>query len=365
MSNTDRYFSPDYVTARNRFRAAVAAQNGRLDVLKLQDTGPGGEELTIDIGWFGAAQPQRALVHSCGLHGVEGFAGSAIQLQWLDEGIGAPPADAAIAIVHVLNPYGVAWLRRVNEHNVDLNRNFRAPGDDGADLGRDYPLVDALLNPQSAPRPDLFYARAAAAVVRYGMSRMRLAVVSGQCVNPKGLFYAGTAPEPGPRIYQDYLSDKLARARRITAIDVHTGLGRYGEDTLLLDADAARTRVNQAMREIFDRRTQLDNNEGVAYHVRGAQHGMYYRLFPRADVHFATQEFGTCSGLRVLAALRAENRWHHYGQGTADHPAKRQLLRAFCPDDKRWRTQVLNRGREVVRQACTLTFNQEEKQRMG
>lgn len=363
MSST-RYFSPDYATARNRFRAAIAAQNGRLDVLKLQDTGPGGEELTIDVGWFGAAHPERALVHSCGLHGVEGFAGSAIQLQWLEEGIAAPPDDAAIAIVHALNPYGAAWLRRVNEHNVDLNRNFRAPDDDGADPGRDYPLVDDLLNPQSAPRHDLFYARAAALVLRYGMARIRLAVVSGQRINPRGLFYAGSGLEPGPRMYQDYLAEKLRQAHRITAIDVHTGWGRYGEDTLLLNASANNFRANQAMREIFGERTQLDDNDAVAYRVRGAQHDMYYRLFPRAEVHFATQEFGTFSGLRVLAALRAENRWHHYGQGTVEHPATNQLLHVFCPDDETWRAQVLRRGSAVVHQACALSFNQEEKQRM-
>jgi hypothetical protein len=30
-----------------------------------------------------------------------------------------------VVLVHALNPYGFAWLRRVNENNVDLNRNFR------------------------------------------------------------------------------------------------------------------------------------------------------------------------------------------------------------------------------------------------
>ena len=27
-------------------------------------------------------------------------------------------------IVHALNPVGFSWVRRVNEDNVDLNRNF-------------------------------------------------------------------------------------------------------------------------------------------------------------------------------------------------------------------------------------------------
>ena len=99
---------------------------GQLDTFTWGLTGPLGEELAIDIAWLGAGRPRRVLLHSSGLHGVEGFAGSAIQLQLLDE-LPRLPEDGAVLIAHVLNPYGMAWLRRVNEHNVDLNRNFLAP----------------------------------------------------------------------------------------------------------------------------------------------------------------------------------------------------------------------------------------------
>lgn len=327
--------------------------------MKLPGTTPAGEDLTIDIGWFGAPHPARVLVHSSGLHGVEGYAGSAIQLQWLAEGISELPGDAAIVIVHLLNPYGCAWTRRVNEHNVDLNRNFRAPGDaddNSNDGGREYPALDAFLNPRSAPRRDFFYARAAWLVMRHGMSSMRQAVAGGQRTNSQGLFYLGTHLEPGPRLYQEYLKEKLAAAQRIVATDVHTGLGRRGEDTLLVHAAPERARANATMRQAFGARTQLANEEGIAYRVSGAQEDMYYRLFPAADVHFATQEFGTVHALHALAALRAENRWHHFGSGSLDHPAKRSLLAAFCPDDEAWRAYVLRRGREVVSQACGLAF---------
>src|SRR3954470_21464543 len=122
MSNET--FSPDYVTARSRFREKTVLAGGRLELLELGAKGPLEEDLTIDIAWFGSKTPRRIFVHSSGLHGVEAFAGSAIQLQWLDEGIPAPPDETAIVLVHALNPWGMAWLRRFNENNVDLNRNF-------------------------------------------------------------------------------------------------------------------------------------------------------------------------------------------------------------------------------------------------
>ena len=58
-------------------------------------------------------------------HGVEGFAGSGIQVGLLrDPDAPKPPPDTALLLIHTINPHGMAWLRRENEDNVDLNRNF-------------------------------------------------------------------------------------------------------------------------------------------------------------------------------------------------------------------------------------------------
>ena len=357
MRATDRYFSPDYQTAGKRFREAVAACSGRLDSLKLSATGPAREDLAIDIGWFGTPNPQRVLVHSCGVHGVEGFAGAAIQLQWLNEGIAALPADAAVVLVHMLNPYGAAWLRRVNENNVDLNRNFGWPRrvhDDAA--AREYAALDALLNPQSPPRADFFYARAVWLVCRHGMKKLRDTVIGGQTVNARGLFFAEVKLEPGPAAYQDYLGARLVQTERVVAIDVHSGFGRYGEDTLMVDAAPNRALVNESMQKCFGARIQLSDAGDAAYRVDGTQQDMYSSLLPGARVHFATQEFGTLHPLRVLAALRAENRWHHFGAGAWEHATRRHLRAVFCPADQGWRENVLRRGRDVIHQALELAF---------
>ena len=124
---TEDYFSPDYQTARSRFRDAATAAGAALHAIALGSHGPDGEALCVDIAWLGAARPRRVFMHTSGMHGVEAFTGSAVQLALL----GAPPvpgADDALVLVHVLNPYGMAWLRRANENNVDLNRNFIVQG---------------------------------------------------------------------------------------------------------------------------------------------------------------------------------------------------------------------------------------------
>ena len=163
-----KYFSPNYTMARTQFRTAVEKAGGRLTALRLDAKGPNGEDLTIDIAWFGAEKPKRVLVHSSGLHGVEAFAGSAIQLQWLDEGIPSLPEDSALVLVHVLNPFGMAWLRRFNENGVDLNRNFLGPDETYQGTPTGYGLLDPFLNPPSPPGWDLYYARAGWLIARHG-----------------------------------------------------------------------------------------------------------------------------------------------------------------------------------------------------
>ena len=350
-----KYFSPDYVTARNRFRAAVDRAGGRLTSLELTARGPAGEDLTIDIGWFGAERPAQAFVHSSGVHGVEAFAGSAIQLQWLDEGLPEIPEDSAIVLVHVINPYGMAWLRRFNERGVDLNRNFLGPGEayEGAPEG--YQALDSFLNPPSPPSLDLFYLRAGWLILRVGIPALRQTVAGGQYLNPKGLFFGGTSLEEGPRRLQRYVQDRLAEVKHLAVVDVHTGLGPFGVDTLLVHAAEERDPLFASMERTFgDRVASMDPERGPAYRVKGAYDTMYRRTLPKADVYFVAQEFGTSNVAQVVKALRAENRWHHYGEGGVDHPTKHALRRAFVPEDDAWRQTALDRGRIVIRQALGL-----------
>lgn len=312
------FFSPDYFTARDRFRAGVLRATGQIESILLQSKGPAREELTIDIGWFGAAAPRRAFVHSSGLHGVEGFAGSAIQLQWLEEGIAPPPTDGAVAIVHALNPFGMAWLRRVNENNVDLDRNFLAADEEYSGAPELYASLNSFLNPLSPPTRDFFRVRAAFKAWRCGVPAFRQAVEGGQYDFPRGLFFGGHQREQEARRFQVYVTDRFSDVDRLVGIDVHTGPGRFGEDHLLADC--------------------------------GALGGLYPRMFPAARVHFAVQEFGIRDSLTVLAALRDENRCHYFGGARPD------LLEVFCPANIKWRGKVLARGKEAISQGLALAF---------
>ena len=352
-----KYFSADYVTARTRFRNAVKKVGGRLTALQLDAKGPKGEDLTIDIAWFGAEKPKRVLVHSSGLHGVEAFAGSAIQLQWLDEGIFSISEDSALVLVHVLNPFGMAWLRRFNENSVDLNRNFLGAGETYEGAPEGYDLLDPFLNPPSPPGWDLYYARAGWLIARHGMSTLKQVIAGGQYEYPKGLFFGGSKLEEGPRKVQEFVRERLESAKHVVVVDVHTGLGPFAYDTLFVHAGDEGSEIYQVMKRTFGERVaSLDPDRGPGYRIKGAYDTMYPRVFSGKEVYFLCQEFGTYHAVRALRALRAENRWHHHGDGTVDHPTKEELKEKFSPDDESWRQMVLDRGREVIGQALGLAF---------
>ena len=181
----------DYTEARGRFLDAAHASNARVEHHVHPLTGPAGEPLATDVAIHRRPDaPTRLLVIS-GTHGVEGFAGSLCQTTLLAQDA-VVPDDLAIVLVHAINPYGFAWIRRVNEDNVDLNRNcidFAAgvpenPGYDqlaaalgAADLGRG----------RRSRRPR----RAARVRDRARVRRTAGRGLEGQYRHPTGIFYGG------------------------------------------------------------------------------------------------------------------------------------------------------------------------------
>jgi hypothetical protein len=348
--NPENWFSPDYPTARARFREAALKAGAALHAIALPSSGPAGEALFIDIAWLGAATPRRVMLHTSGLHGIEAYTGSAVQLALLD----SPPAtgsDGALVLGHVLNPFGMAWLRRTNENNVDLNRNFLLDGERFAGAPDLYRTLDPLLNPATPPTRDGFAMRAAAISVRHGFHRVKQAVAEGQYEFERGLFFGGRELQPGPRLYCDWLREHLHRAEYLFALDLHTGLGRRGADTVMLDQDvsvSASSALEPALGRVFVNAAQ----PSVAYTVRGSYGAALPRVLPESRIDFVLQEIGTYPALEVLHALREENRWHFHGGGGIVHPAKQRLREALCPAAIDWRRKAVSRGLTLAEAAA-------------
>lgn len=332
----------NYAQARRRF--LFAARQAGVEPETLSWCTGTGEILHIDIAWLGAYPARRVVLHSSGLHGVEGFAGSDIQCTLLHT---PPPlrSDEALILVHVLNPWGMARLRRANEHNVDLNRNCLPAGQTYTGCPIAYRRLDPLLNPPTPPARDAFYVRALWALLRHGPARVRQAVAGGQYSYPRGLFYGGQTLEPGLVVYRDWLCRKLVGVAQVDAIDVHTGLGRWGQVSVFVETEEG----VEAWRE-------------AGYASRGGLMACLQDWLPGRAVYGVVQEFGTYSSLRVVHALREENRrYHHgvYGGACSDNDGINELTREgvrlrdrLYPDSRVWRERVIQQGIALVQRWC-------------
>ena len=267
------------------------------------------------------------------------------------------PDDEALIIVHGINAYGMAYLRRCNENNVDLNRNCLGPSEQYEGAPDGYHKLNALLNPETPPASlDPFLLRLPWYVVRYGFRNLKQAVAGGQYHYPRGLFFGGNGLEQGPRLLLNWLKRNLDGVERICAIDVHTGLGQHGVDSLLVSYEASTERFDQLQWRLGQNIIAHDPGS-VSYRAIGSLLEALEREMPKIKWSCIVQEFGTMSVLQVLRALREENRQHHYGRNQhLDHPAKRRLLQVFWPDDANWRHEVLRRGRELTTKVAAIAF---------
>ena len=223
-------FSADYPQAREKFLAAARDGGARVSSFVLGIEGPKGGELATDVAWLGPAEAPKVLVTISGTHGVEGFFGSAVQIEWLRRAKSTTlPKDVAVLHIHAINPYGFAHLRRTNEENIDLNRNwidFDEPLPENSlyeDLSDDLCPSDWSAATQAATG-----ARLAAWISRHNPAVFQQAVSGGQWNHPQGLFYGGANPSWSRKTLTRILESELKDASRVCVIDFHTGLGPYG-----------------------------------------------------------------------------------------------------------------------------------------
>lgn len=348
-----------YDECRARFRRAAAAAGLAVRSHPIGARGPEGQSLTLDSVLVGPASPERALVVLSGVHGVEGFIGSAVQCGFLGRlAATPPPPGAAVLVVHAVNPWGMAWWRRQNESNVDLNRNWGR--DDGVPAQNDaYDELHHLACPDtdSLPAVDDLVATALEWVDRRGMEWVRDGITRGQYRHPDGLHYGGDRTEASTRIVADLVAPLLGVGRALV-VDLHTGHGPRGRVTLLSDQppgsdqDRVLRRLAAGVEGVEVEATV--GNPDATTGVKSGQIGNGIRDLLGADRCAATSaEFGTTDDLAQLAATYQES-WVHR-RGDRSDPAHAAVVWAyrccFTPDDPAWEDACLAAGADLLDRA--------------
>ena len=385
-------FPSRYLEAHQEFCETAGEIGWTLEFYSHDNQGAEGEDLVTAVACSNPADSatlesnsnssRKTLILSTGLHGVEGFLGTAVLLRMLDHWRQSGSPACNVILIHALNPCGYSYLRRVDSENRDLNRNFLLPGQSYSEAPELYRRMDRVLNPKHSPRRlDPFVLHALLAVCRFGFSAVQAAIASGQYEYPQGIFYGGSQPAPISQWLKKKLPDWLVNVEHVLHLDFHTGLGKPATYKLMFET-AVDEKQRRRLLEVFREEELLELRAGRGtpaddanttssgsrvqrrgyYGARGS-FGSWCAHYSRVENYlFAFAEFGTYHPLHVLKALRAENQWEHYsapgghrslrmGAELYLQPEKQRLLEAFCPRSEAWRQACLVQAQSAVQRA--------------
>lgn len=381
------YFKKNYKQLKEQF--IQLAQNCGAEIYHLPVIES--DNLTTDIAILRGSK-EKFLIHLSGTHGVEGYSGSAIQasklhsLCYLNNSNPYPSeTEPTLIFIHAVNPYGFHNNRRVNEDNIDLNRNFLTPEQFEKFQKRDpnhsgYETLKEFFNPSTPPLESIFlnYLNRIFITIQYALKvdpkTVKAALVTGTYHSPKGVFYGGNkAAKSVSNLYQFFDRDDigLKKAKKYVVIDVHTGLGPTGVDTYFFHKE---DNQYKSRAEKYFPTEYLNNNpnkqigglkpwsSGDAEAVEDGYAesagfttdyfcGELHKGFDPSSRFCLTQEFGTWSSLFVLKGFIDENQAFHYGNDEQKKFYGENLKNLFFVETKEWARSVVHRGTTAINEA--------------
>jgi len=368
------YYSSNYFNARALFRRNAQRAGAALHELEVVP----GDDLTVDVAVLKGSN-ERVILHISGTHGTEGFVGSAIQSAWLHllgENNTTTPGQPTVIFVHALNPFGMAHYRRWNEEGIDLNRNclFSPEGwqevlERAPDLAGYESMASPLVNVQEPPSflgSTAMFLRGLYYVATGQSTDVKRAIVAATYTNHKGIFYGGRKLAASHRLLRDFLSSQgyTKLTKKVLVVDVHSGLGPTGEDTIMIGDGAMMGSAQRIFRDGVPRGEpapyDIQTISGSAgkggasdgYELtRGSSDACYPSLFTEATWSLGlAQEFGTVPGVFVIKALSEENMaWHYAPQSRL--PYAQAIYDTFAPQQSQFHVSALRRGLVLLGQA--------------
>ena len=348
------FFSGTYAEARRKFLEASAAKALVVDSYQNPSCkGREGEDLFMDVARVGAPNASRLLVLSSGTHGIEGYCGSGIQVGLLQsDTFSQLPDDVGVILIHAVNPYGFSHDRRVNEDNIDLNRNYvdfskPLPGNEHYSSLHQYILPEEW----SGTSRDVADDGLAAFVKENGGKAFTAAVSGGQYAHPDGVFYGGAADSWSRTTLQEIVSSLATSVDCVGFIDFHTGLGPFGQGEII--GLGSPEQLARTLDWYGDQVTNPDAGTSSSAPVVGTMGHAMSDAFPNSPSTFIALEYGTLAPKEVLEAVRADNWLYQKGDVESElgRSIKKQIREAFYPDDADWRQKVWDRACDVVDRA--------------
>lgn len=354
-TSVSKGFSVSYAESREKFLGAAKAAGAKLSSVPHPENGPDGEDLYMDFACVGSDDGKVAIVIVSGTHGIEGFCGAGVQTNILrDAQVLDQFRNIKLIFLHGHNPHGFAWLRRVNEENIDLNRNY-VDFSEQQEMNEAYLCVKDLILP--AKFDDGSERLMSAWIEKNGLDEYQKVILGGQRVDRNGVFYGGMSPTWSNKTVHEVLPKLTAKQYVVGMMDIHTGLGPYGHGDLIhaypkgsKEYDDLRAWYGEEMIGI----NAGEYGDVVAAVPRGPIVSSLDLILPDKQSYAFVIEYGTVEFERVIKALRADNWLHINGDlGSARGREIKDEMRAcfYCESDE-WRNLIWDRALWSLEKLC-------------
>lgn len=315
--------------------------------------------LYIDSFYLPAeSQKENLIILTTGVHGIEGYIGSVmLDVFFAEIYPGLDRETTGVLAVANVNPYGMKYMRRYNENNVDLNRNFILDWDSfDLSVNKDYPKVESFLGPTGKIGNALwheagFYLSLGKNAITQGADTISDALLGGQYEYPQGVYYGGNGDEASTVFLKDVFSRCLdSEYKNIVHIDIHSGYGpRYN---MVIFNSVYETMSEAESRAAFGYDNIIAYDSEAFYATTGDTTDFFYRLAEsrgRDTGLFSTCfEFGTIGDefFDTILSLKYtvdenRNHWYPTGNATSAEIVRQNYLELFYPTETRWREKAV------------------------
>ena len=317
------------------------------------------DDLYIDKVYLPSSGERTNLILlTTGVHGMEGYIGSVMLDVFFEEIY--PTLDTentGILIVANVNPYGMKYMRRYNENNVDLNRNFIEDWDNfDRSSNKEYPKVDKFLQPEGKMGNAFwhevgFYLSLAKEAIFTGADTISDALLTGQYEYPEGVYYGGDGDEKSTTYLKGVFRECLdSEYENIVHVDIHSGYGpRY--NMVIFNSVQDETTEAEAVEMFgYDYIIAVDSEE--FYPTFGDTTDYFYRLKngmeSDKDLYSTCFEFGTIGdsffdSILSLKYTVDENRQHWYPTENkiTEAVVRENYYELFYPTETEWREKTV------------------------
>ena len=362
MNQNLSHFPINYDYARKQFLSGLSNRSdwqiGKWRIPSAVDV-----DLFVDHAYLAPLKSfEKLFVIVSGVHGLEAYAGSAVQRLFLNEILPTIKLNhIGVFLVHCMNPYGFKYHRRCTENEVNLNRNCSSK----LDLYKTKNSESLNLCDQYIPKKPVD--SLTSTLINKIQNQQILidnfikTVGLGQFESEKGLEFGGFGPEPQVRALTERLKELMPSYKDVILLDLHTGLGE--KNCLHLLGDDSPGSIDPSLcNELFDPARDHKIYQFTPSHSEGfyPTFGTLNSLFPELalksqricalTMEFATLGHSPDNQVDGLNRWMLEHQGNHYGYVSPDleHKIRSMYLEKFFPATNEWKNNVLNLSRQLL-----------------